>query len=169
MKKEERELTDIAEVLRILTIAYVENKTNCISETYRYAYRTVGEFSLSVPCLASENAYNDFYNKTGKDIRAYKRDENVVDKLDKRFTVHQHYKYEHFIPASSLRDSLIKLYEKENLNVYTIQQEIQKQRMCWITKEEDAKLSQAGYSHKGRDTFEDAKKAYLNVGIKIKE
>jgi hypothetical protein len=41
--------------------------------------------------------------------------------------------------------------------------------MCWITKEEDVRLRQYGYSYKGRKTFEEAKQAYLNVGIRIKE
>ena len=165
----ERELNDIAETLRILTIAFVENNTKCIAETYRYAYRTVGEFSLSVPCLASENAYNDFYNRTENDIRLFKIKDKIKDKSHKSFVVHQDYMYEHLIPAASFRDSLIKLYDTKQLNIDTIKQEILQQRMCWITKEEDVRLRQYGYSYKGRKTFEEAKQAYLNVGIRIKE
>lgn len=55
-----------------------------------------------------------------------------------------------------------------NLNVDTIKHEILKQRMCWIAKDEDAKLSQVGYSYKGRITFED-EKTHLNVDIQIKD
>jgi hypothetical protein len=167
--KEERELNDMAEVLKNLTIAFVENKTKCISETYRYAYRTVGEFGLSVPCLASERAYNDFYNRTGLDIRMYKRGQEVKDKFSNKFVIHREYTYEHIIPAVSFKNSLIDLYNEKNLNIDTIKEKILEQKMCWITKEENKKLNQLGYQYKGRETFEKAKKAYIKAGIKIIE
>lgn len=166
--EKERELNDLAEVLKILTIANIENKTACISETYRYAYRTIGEFGLSNSCIASENAYNDFYNRTGLDIRKYKREQPVKDKLNRRFIVHREYMYEHFIPAASFRNNLIELYNNNKLTVENIKKELLSQIMCWITKEENEKLKQLGYQYKDRENSEKAKQAYLAAGIKIK-
>ena len=61
----ERELEALAEVLLILTKEFVENPTVAIKDAFRYVLR-----EIVTPILASETAYWDFYNKTGKDIQS---------------------------------------------------------------------------------------------------
>lgn len=94
--------------------------------------------------LASENAYNEFFALTGKDIRNYDDDSSAVTKSGEKFRVRSKFRFEHMTTVKDFREEILLLYEKGALNAASIQDLILKQRVCWVTKEENKKLNQKG-------------------------
>ena len=113
--------------------------------------------------LASVKAYNEFYDLTGKDIRDYDWLSSVKTNDGTKIVVHQHFVDEHMTTAFDFKTKLLRLCEEGKLDIQKIKELISKQRLCWITKDEDKQLNAQGY----RKHRENPLKAYENCGIEI--
>ena len=113
--------------------------------------------------LASVKAYNEFYDLTGKDIRDFDWLSSVKINDGTKIVVHQHFVDEHMTTAFDFKTKLLKLCEEGKLDIQKIKELISKQRLCWITKDEDKQLNAQGY----RKHRENPLKAYENCGIEI--
>lgn len=113
--------------------------------------------------LASVKAYNEFYDLTGKDIRDYDWLSSVKTNDGTKIVVHQHFVDEHMTTAFDFKTKLLKLCEEGKLDIQKIKELISKQRLCWITKDENKQLNAQGY----RKHRENPLKAYENCGIEI--
>jgi len=171
-EKEQRELETLAEILVILTKEYMENnellgeadeedgvvKTKSIkgkkgqvgtlgvmvNVVFRHAYRAV-EFLAQTKPLASVEAYKEFKKETGEDIRKY----NWFGRAKiagKSKEIHKEYQWEHMTTAKKFKDDLRALYEKNQLTKENIITLINKQEICWVTKEENDRLNEERYS-----------------------
>lgn len=158
-----RELDFCVKQLIDWTKEYIENKTNYIAYCFRYIYRDIWLLQSSEKYLASEKAYNDFFELTKKDIREFNWS-NKVKINNKSVYVYSLFVAEHMTTANDFKNSLIDLYNKNKLNSTEVKKLIQKQQLCWITKEENIELNKHGFS-KHRP---DPDKAYEICGIKIK-
>ncbi len=149
-----------AEYLHKIVPFFLTNKDVFVfKQLFSYTYRFI-EF-CGIPVLASEKAFNDFYERTGKDIRNYNWYDSVKDKSGNRFTIHKEYRWEHYYPASSFRDKLKELFEKNRWSVENILELIKTQKIAWITIEEDKKLDFLGFKSVRLE------EAYETAGIKI--
>ena len=113
--------------------------------------------------LASVKAYNEFYDLTGKDIRDFDWLSSVKTNDGTKIVVHQHFVDEHMTTAFDFKTKLLKLCEEGKLDIQTIKELIAKQRLCWITKDENKQLNALGY----RKHRENPLKAYEDCGIEI--
>lgn len=153
----DREISAVAEVLKILIIEVKENRTPAIDSIFRYAYR---EVSMIPKPLASKKAWLSFNEKTGRDLRNYRQYDHPLG-----IKLNQLYTFEHKTTASSFKKDLIKLYEESTLTIPNIMELIKMQEICWVTKEEDMKLKELGY----QSYRPDSNKAYQEAGIDIYE
>ena len=113
--------------------------------------------------LASVKAYNEFYDLTGRDIRDYDWLSSARTNDGTKIVVHQHFVDEHMTTAFDFKTKLLKLCEEGKLDVEKIKELISKQRLCWITKDENNQLNALGY----RKHRENPLKAYEDCGIEI--
>ena len=113
--------------------------------------------------LASTKAYNDFYNLTGKDIRDFNWLDSVKTNDGLKIVVHQYFVDEHMTTAFDFKNKLLKLCDEDKLDVEKIKELIAKQRLCWITKDENKMLNLLGY----KNHRENPLKAYEDCGIEI--
>ena len=155
-----RELNALAEVLLILTREIVENPTSAIKDAFRYASREV-----VTPTLASEAAYNDFFKRTGKDIRKYdwRCSRTISTKEGEKIDLHKLYTGDHIQTCSHFKKELEDAYKKASLSVDLIVEKLESRYVCWITKEEDKKLTTLGY----KSDRSNPEQAYKESGIVI--
>ena len=158
--EKQRELKAIAKVIYLLTKEVVENPTISIRDAYRYVLR-----EITTPTLASESAYNDFYLKTGKDIRTFdwRSSRRITSKNGEKFSIHKVYTGDHIQTCRDFEIMLKKAYEKGLLTEDFIIEQLNNRHVCWITKEEDRILNELGY----KSNRSDPKKAYREAGIII--
>ena len=156
----ERELDALAEVLLILTKEFVENPTVAIKDAFRYVLR-----EIITPILASETAYWDFYNKTGKDIQSidWRESRTINTKNGQSISLHKEYTGDHMQPCNIFKSELVSAYENKQLTVDFIKNKLKNRYVCWITQEENKRLNALGY----KSNRPDPKKAYQEAGIVI--
>jgi len=159
----EKELDTWCKMLLDYTKAMVNNPT--IANKWIFDRASHDEWVLKnfPKHLASVKAYNDFYDLTGKDIRDFDWLSSVKTKNGTKIVVHQYFVDEHMTTAFDFKTKLIKLCEEGNLDVNKIKELISKQRICWITKDENKQLNYLGY----RKHRENPLKAYEDCGIEI--
>ncbi|GHU48937.1 hypothetical protein FACS1894218_7030 [Bacilli bacterium] len=63
-----RQLDFAAHLISTLTKELIENGTKYVKVLYTFAYRSIEIFAKPI---CSVRAYNDFYAKTGRDIRTF--------------------------------------------------------------------------------------------------
>lgn len=155
----EREINALADILIILTKEVVENPTFAIKDAFKYVHREVVN-----EVLASEAAYIDFYNKTGKDIRNYSwYGGDVTCKNGETLKINRNYTAEHMQTGKQFKSSLINAYKENNLTRAFVKEKLRGRYLCWVTKEEDSRLKHLGYN----SNRPDPEKAYKEAGIKI--
>ncbi len=155
----EREINALADILMILTKELVENPTFAIKDAFKYVHR---EFVTET--LASEAAYFDFLNKTGKDIRNYDwYGGKIKSKNGKTININTEYTAEHMQTGKQFKNELINAYQNGDLTKEFIKAKLKSRYLCWVTKEEDRKLKALGYNSERPDP----EKAYKEAGIKI--
>ena len=155
----ERELNALADVLFILTKELVENPTFAIRDAFKYVHR---EFVTEI--LASEAAYYDFLNKTGKDIRNYDwYGGKIKCKNGETININSKYTAEHMQTGKQFKSELINAYQNNTLTKEFIKSKLKSRYLCWITKEEDKKLKTLGYN----SNRPNPEKAYQEAGITI--
>ncbi len=154
----QREIEAYANILKLIVIEHKENGTKSINTVFKYASRIVAEHIN--PVYASKKAYEKFYEATKKDIRKY--DCYNIPKIN-GISAQKIFTYEHMIPAGAFRKNLCELYDKNELTIESIKDLILKQKICWVTKEEDKKLKELGYSVVRPEPF----MAYSDAGIDI--
>lgn len=155
-----KEINTTCQILKDTMIAYVQYPdNNYLKDQFRYAYRNVF-FLHEQNYLASVKAYNDFYGKTGEDIRNYK-----WGQTKKGIKLNSEYVFEHMDTANQFKLDLFNLYEQNILTNENIIDLIFKQRFCWITKEENQCLNAKGFKS-NRDNPDEA---YQLCGIIIKD
>lgn len=94
----------------------------------------------------------------------------VKTKIDGYINVRQDpFLHEHMIPASALKNTLIDAYKNNKLTISYIKNLIKDQKMCWILREEDKKLTELKYRSKDRETLKKSYKAYKAAGIIIEQ
>jgi len=148
--------------------------TNLVSENPKTYSKSVHRFICNQTyCLsihdnksyASENAYNEIFEKSGEDIQNYRW--LVPFKITKHFKeegFRKRFTFEHMDSVSDFQEDLLNACKGNRLTVDFVKGLILKQRVCWITKEEDNLLTKNG--------FKNSKKpcpfaAYEKCGIKI--
>lgn len=156
----ERESDALAEVLMILTKEFVENPTLAIKDAFRYVHR-----EIITPILASETAYWDFYNKTGKDIRSvdWRKSCTIKTINGQSINLHKEYTGDHMQPCGVFKSELMSAYENKQLTVDFIKNKLKNRYVCWITQEENNRLNALGY----KSNRPDPEKAYQEAGIVI--
>lgn len=113
--------------------------------------------------FASKRAYNEFFELTGKDIRNFNWTSSVKTKSGEKVVVHKLFVEEHLTTAYDFKNTLLFYYKSGVLTTDVIKELLFKQRICWITKEENSRLNSKGYrTH--RDSPLDA---YKECGIEI--
>lgn len=159
----EIELNNWCEILLKMTKEIVENPTK--ANKWIFDKLTHDEWMLeSFPKhLASVNAYKDFYDLTGLDIRNYDWFSTVKTNSGDKIKVHKIFMDEHLTTAYDFKNTLKHYYIKGELSLELIKDLIFKQRLCWITKQENKRLTDNGY-YKHR---ENPLKAYTDCGIEI--
>lgn len=159
----ERELDTWCKLILDYTKERVENDS--VATRWIFDTATHDEWVLSMfpKHLASVEAYNQFYELTGEDIRNFNWNSKARTKEGKSITVHKIFVDEHMTTAHDFKYELIYLYQKGELSVGKIKQLISKQRLCWITKEEDKKLNKNGFRNHRQNPIE----AYKTCGIEI--
>ena len=164
-KNEQRELNVWCKLVLEFTKEMEENNSRAIrhilNTTLRNAWM-LASFSKH-QILASENAYNEFYKLTGKDIRDFDDDSSATTKSGDKFKVHAKFQFEHMTTVKDLRGEILSLYETNKLDEKSIKDLIVKQRVCWVTKEENKRLNQSGYTTHRQNPID----AYKKCGIKI--
>ena len=156
----ERELIALSKVLFILTQELKENNSPSISDAYGYVSR-----EIITPILASEAAFEDFYSRTGKDIRSvdWRPSRSFIARNGEKFSIHKLYTGDHIQTCSDFRNELFKAYEENRLTEKLIADILRQRYVCWITKEEDSRLNALGY----KSTRSNPYGAYAEAGIKI--
>jgi len=161
----EKEIETYSEILLNFTKSAVECKTKVLKVVLSKTVREVWQLLKVSRHMASVNAFNDFFNLTGLDIRDYNWFSEVKDKKGNKFKVHNLFQDEHMTTVFDFVNNLIFLYEKGELTKEKVKQLILKQRMCWITKNEDKILTKNGYQKHRQDPLA----AYKESGIEIFE
>ena len=161
----EKEIDTYSDILFNFTKSAVECKTKVLKVVLSKAVREVWQL-LKVPRhMASVKAYNEFLKLTELDIRNYDWFSEVKDKNGKKFKVHNLFQDEHMTTVFDFVNNLIFLYEKGELTKEKVKELILKQRMCWITKNEDKILTKNGYQKHRQDPLA----AYNECEIEIFE
>ena len=163
MLDKERELEIWANLIYIYAKERLENDS--VATRWIFDMTTHDEWVLSLfpHHLASEKAYNQFYELTGKDIRDFDWKSVVRTKSGEKIVVHQYFVDEHMTTAYDFKNEILWLYKNEELTVDRIKKLIFMQRLCWITQEEDSMLSRNGYRKHRKDPL----MAYIDCGISI--
>lgn len=159
----ERELQTWCELIFQYTKERVENDSIATRWIFDRATHDEWVLSLFPKHLASEKAYQQFFDLTGKDIREFNWNSKVRTKSGRNIIVHQYFVDEHMTTAHDFKYELIYLYKQGNLTVEKIKELISLQRLCWITKEENDMLNQAGFRNHRSNPYE----AYMACGIEI--
>lgn len=168
---EEKELIEYADFFIYLINVCNKTKNKIITRIYNdYASRFI-EFLYVIKPLASKNAYREFYELSeGKDIRNYNWDNSI--KIDGKYvSIHTLFAWEHKTTAYNFRKNLQKLFDNNNLNTDNVINLIRKQKICWVTKQENNELNKLGYK-KERETDKNLreitpKMVYALAGIEI--
>ncbi len=161
----ERELNERCKLIISLTKECVENSTKGNDSMSRWGYHEIWRLRAFPKALASVEAYNKFYKLTGKDIRNFDWDSSVKTKTEGTIVVHKLFMHEHMIPSNMINKLLIREYKKGNLSIGKVKEIISKQRICWITKDEDSRISSNGNRSNRPYPIE----AYRNARIEIYE
>lgn len=162
-ERNEEELNAWCSMLYEYTKQMVENPTKANKWIFDRASHDEWVLSNFPKHLASEKAYNLFYDLTGQDIRDFDWLSTVKTKDGKRIIVHQHFVDEHLTTAYDFKNTLIYYYNQGKLTVSLIKELIKQQRLCWITKEENKELCVRGYVKHRNDPLQ----AYKDCGIEI--
>ncbi len=159
----ERELNVWCKCILDYTKERVENDS--VATRWIFDRVTHDEWVLSLfpKHLASVEAYQQFYQLTGKDIRNYDWNSTIKTKNGEVIIVHQLFVDEHLTTAHDFKYEIISLYKKGELTIEKIKELISQQRLCWITKEENKNLTKNGFGIHRVDPL----KAYELSGIKI--
>ena len=163
MLDKERELEVWANLIYIYAKEKLENDSVATRWIFDRATHDEWVLSLFPKHLASEKAYNQFFELTGKDIRDFDWNSLVRTKSGEKIVVHQYFVDEHLTTAYDFKNEILWLYKNKELTVEKIKKLISFQRLCWITKEENSMLSKKGYIKHRSDPL----KAYKNCDISI--
>ena len=159
----ERELTSWCELIFKYTKERVENDSVATRWIFDRATHDEWVLALFPKHFASVNAYNQFFELTGQDIREFNWNSTVTTKDKQTIIVHQFFVDEHLTTAHDFKYELIELFNQGNLSVDKIKELISMQRLCWITKEENNKLTQSGFKNHRKNPLD----AYQTCGIEI--
>lgn len=162
-KCDERELDAWCSMLYAYTKEMCENPTKANKWIFDRASHDEWVLAKFPKHLASVKAFKEFYEMTGLDIREYDWQSQVKTKDGKKIVVHQHFVDEHLTTAFDFKNYLVFLYKTGELSVEKIKSLLAEQRLCWITKEENNRLSAKGY-YKHRNS---PLSAYEACGIEI--
>lgn len=163
IENKEQELTAWCNMLYDYTKQMAENPT--VANKWIFDKASHDEWILSTfpKHLASIKAYNLFYELTGQDIRNFNWRSTIKTKQSKTITIHQHFVDEHLTTAYDFKNTFLYFYNQGKLTVDLIKDLIQKQRLCWITKQENKELNKRGYIKHRNDPL----LAYKDCGIEI--
>lgn len=155
----DREISALAKTLIILTREMIENQTFAIKDAFRYLHREV-----VTERLASKRAYEEFFQMTGKDIRDYDWYGGKIKTFSgETISINKLYTLDHVQTGKNFKDDLILAYKENRLTEDFVKERLMKQSLCWITKEEDKKLTQLGYKSDRADPL----KAYADADIEF--